>query len=422
MSSAASREPMVGAEPRGEWLVTKASVRGRGHITQNTPCQDAYDLQTTADGLWLAAVVSDGAGSAARAAEGSRLVASSIAQALIAAGPQVEKFGGGWLKDRIQASLIDVRQRLRERGALADFHCTLVGLLIGPPGGVFIHIGDGAALASKVAPARDEAGYENGGITLWNEFTVSAPENGDYSNETFFVTEDDWDKHLRKTILPTQADLIALMSDGAMPFVLQGDRPYCPFVEPLVRDLLRQPDPQQRDALLEAHLSRPENDAVTDDDKTLVFIARRSLGRYGGRKIVPSSFPAAPANKDATAAPTQDSWLPRRVSIDEPTMNKAIQDKSTRPRGSLLSRAAFLLALISLAVSCFALYAGRKVFFGPGIAPLTSNPSASTTKDATTSSVPAREAGSAPNPAANQHPTPSPSITSEPKPPPSSHQ
>jgi hypothetical protein len=367
-------------------------------------------VQTTPDGVWLAAVVSDGAGSAARAAEGSRLVATSVVEALITKGPQVSKFGGGWLKDRIQAALIDVRQDLRDRGPLADFHCTLVGVLIGPPGGVFIHIGDGAALASKVAPARDEAGKDDCGITLWNELTVSPPENGSYSNETFFVTEDDWDKHLRKTILPGEADLIVLMSDGAMPFVLQQDRPFCPFVEPLIGELLRVQNQEARDALLEDYLSQPENDAVTDDDKTLVVIARRSLTRYSAARIVPSSFPEVPPGAGPLAQRTKDAPTPRRPSTDERAMNKAMDHTHGRSWRGLLCGAAFVLALLSFAISCFALYSGRKIFFGTDVATVTNSSSASTTKGAEPGNGPLRDERS------QQKPPNPPAVMAEPKP------
>ena len=100
-----------------EWLITQAVVRGKSHIDSNTPCQDACEVQTSDDGRWIAAVVSDGAGTALRAQEGSRLVAHDVAHALIAETPRIDQQGpGGWLKDRIQGILINVRQKLRDAG------------------------------------------------------------------------------------------------------------------------------------------------------------------------------------------------------------------------------------------------------------------------------------------------------------------
>lgn len=272
-----------------QWAVTKAVVRGKSHIDQDMPCQDACEFETSADGRWLVAAVSDGAGSAARSREGAQMVVGDVVRALVAETPNIDQTGpGDWLKDRIQEILILVRRKLRDTGSpLSDFHCTLVAALVGPSGGIFFHIGDGAAVASRVATSGKPP---KTGISLWNDFTVSDPENGEYVNTTFFITQDDWDKHLRKTIIPRGADIIALMSDGAMPLVLHKRRPYVPFIEPIISKLLKTPDPALRELLLTGYLAATNTYAVTDDDKTLFVALNGRLASYVDQEIVTSSF------------------------------------------------------------------------------------------------------------------------------------
>lgn len=161
-----------------EWLIAKAVVRGKSHIDKNTPCQDCCDVQTSADGRWLVAVVSDGAGTAARSEEGARLVSQGITSSLIGEIPKIEARGPGvWLKDRVHAILIDLRERLRNAGdSIQDFNCTLVGVMVGPTGGFFFHIGDGAAIGSRVVVVDDGALGSDRGVRLWNDVVISEPE------------------------------------------------------------------------------------------------------------------------------------------------------------------------------------------------------------------------------------------------------
>src|SRR5688572_12200023 len=86
-------EPLAMPGPNGKrtaaWRPVAASVRGRGHEQRSQPCQDACGVILTGDGVLIAAVA-DGAGSAARAEEGSALaveVALEALQRAVAAGP-----------------------------------------------------------------------------------------------------------------------------------------------------------------------------------------------------------------------------------------------------------------------------------------------------------------------------------------------
>jgi hypothetical protein len=150
-----------------------------------------------------------------------------------------------------------------EHRSLNDFHTTLVGCVANGQGGWFFHIGDGVGCAVPVDPVEN--------CPRWDEAIVSLPENGEYANETCFITQDNWIQNLRIKQFH-KAELILLMSDGVMPFAMTAG--------------CRQPDPRFMDAvdrfLLSAELEMAEKALaatldsegarkVSGDDKTLVW-------------------------------------------------------------------------------------------------------------------------------------------------------
>jgi hypothetical protein len=357
---------------RNAWLVTKAVVRGKSHIDRGMPCQDYCDVQVSHDGRWLVAVVSDGAGTAARAEEGARLVAQHVARSLLDEIAKIETRGPGvWLKDRVHATLIDVREQLRDAGPdIRAFSSTLVGVLVGPTGGFFFHIGDGAALGSH-ATLLDGPGGDQGAIGLWTEIVISEPENGEFANETFFVTQDDWDKHLRSSILSGGTDIVVLMSDGAMPFVVQNGMPNSPFIDPLIAQLLRTPDAGQRDRLVQQYLESPETYPITNDDKTLFIGLRSRLTSYAGYKIVSAPpiekrlpQPTEPVKSDDCPMTPEDR--PNRVArIDYAGLHPPetdVPNRNSRLAGwaIFLSTAALLVAFGALALGTWNFVGGRR--------------------------------------------------------------
>ena len=57
-----------------DWITANASVTGVSHHKTGIPCQDASIVRVDSSGEWIVAVVSDGAGTARRAEEGSSLI------------------------------------------------------------------------------------------------------------------------------------------------------------------------------------------------------------------------------------------------------------------------------------------------------------------------------------------------------------
>ena len=244
------------------WKAFSASAIGKDHINTGLPCQDDFAFRILGD--VLIGVVCDGAGSAAHSEIGAKACSQSVVESLAIA--LADSSNGNYKKVYSHESLELVIETARNQlQLLADeqgfqFHdlsCTLVGCIASPEGGCLFHIGDGFAIAEF-----DE-----------NTPVVSLPENGEYANETYFVTASDWQARLRITLLmPIQSGRLALMSDGAAPFVVNRERTgfSMPFINPVTRYLSDKPQSDGNMALLDT-LSDERTNAITGDDKTLLI-------------------------------------------------------------------------------------------------------------------------------------------------------
>lgn len=348
------------------WLITRAVVRGTGHVKLGMPCQDYCEARLSRDGRWLVAAVCDGAGSARRADEGAQVVAEAVTAGLIAEIATIEATGPGvWLKDRVHAIVLGARQQLRSRGGeIRDFNATLVGVLIGPTGGFFFHVGDGAGVASRAAVRTEvdgEVPHER--LFLWEDLVVSAPENGEVANETYFVTQDEWDKHLRSKPIPASADIVMLMSDGGMEFALPRLQINPSWITPVIGQLLRTDDDDARGRLVEGYLADPEADPITSDDKTIFVAIRRRLLTHAGlvlSKATPAAIePPQPTQSPDREEPTEPrerraAVPPLRAMAPAPVWRHGTPAPKPETRATvalLLSGLALIIAVLALAVS-----------------------------------------------------------------------
>lgn len=243
------------------WKVVAASATGRSHRDSGTPCQDAFAFSKVDDSL--VAAVCDGAGSALHADVGANTIARQTVAALTARLRDERLLQGNEaaLAEALGEGVTAARAGLERlvvgrHDHLRDYACTLVAVLATPGGGCFFHLGDGVGICD----------YGDGTVAL------SPPENGEYANETWFVTDPEWRKRLRLSPFPPGASSIALMSDGAESFVMEkgGGDLYRPFFDPVSR-YLRQVDADAGSRALQATLCDPRTDAITSDDKTLLI-------------------------------------------------------------------------------------------------------------------------------------------------------
>jgi hypothetical protein len=257
--------------------VFSASTTGKRNLDAGAAGQDASACVVIED--LLVAVVCDGAGSAHEGRAGSQFIAHTLAQALAGAlQAEHSSFAADRARDPddasgaeraarldaiIRAAIESTRSQLAELAAsrslaLADFACTLVGCAAVRGGGYFFHVGDGFAI--QQGPAGDTV--------------LSRPENGEYADETYFVTDENWSDHLRLTMLsaPERGAVIGLMSDGTAPFAVNRARSgfFRPFIDPIAA-FLRTASAPHGDEALRNLLESPRACEISADDKTLLI-------------------------------------------------------------------------------------------------------------------------------------------------------
>ncbi|EIY5080744.1 protein phosphatase 2C domain-containing protein [Klebsiella quasipneumoniae] len=236
------------------WRVYAASVMGSSHRHNQLPCQDAFCYRNL--GNRLVAVVCDGAGSAAYSEQGAAMVAHELASRLATfiTAPDEKQLVAlvGSVRETVllQAQAQDISP--------GDFACTVLAAWLGETASVIVHIGDGAAALSLDA-----------------EQHFSLPENGEYANQTWFLTSDDWREHLHISPFCGRATRLVMMTDGVQPFALnrRGDALFSPFIDPVLRYLQHSSEAEGSEAL-RATLDDPRTWAITGDDKTLLVALR----------------------------------------------------------------------------------------------------------------------------------------------------
>ncbi len=201
-----------------KWAVPlAANLIGQSHLAEQSECQDAYCIRHSPDGEWIAICVCDGAGSAIYGGEGARFVSEEFSQRLVDISAKLSfEPPGAWINDGVISAILDIRAKLGTiagKNQINEYHATLVAVLVGSSGGFAVHIGDGAIFGGCFSE------IDKSPIKIDEDYFVSPPENGEYANETFFITESDWIKHLRITPLPS-LDWLALATDGGCAFSL----------------------------------------------------------------------------------------------------------------------------------------------------------------------------------------------------------
>lgn len=265
-----------------EWLASAASVRGKSHIDSQLPNQDSVVVQYCESADAWVAVVSDGAGTARRAEDGSRETTAAIAQCLMdflraADAGRVEI---ALFTKTLERGIEGVRAHLSASGSpLHDFHCTLVACLLTRHGGYVASIGDSVTLTSRFAflPAGHQAGQATDLFPDANT-VLHEPDRGEYANETYFLTQADWRAHLYIAPVPSQTDVVVLTTDGAMDVAMSRGRVFRGFLSNLVANLATTESRQQRDEIIGAWLGDSQTFHITGDDKTMVVLLRREAG------------------------------------------------------------------------------------------------------------------------------------------------
>ncbi len=346
-----------------------ATTIGASHIESGRSGEDWYALSCSEDGKWTSAVVCDGCGSVSHALEGAKFISTFIAEYLTAMAPDLERRGPGeWTVDRIITIVVKLREAMRSNfeTPITDYSATIVAAMVSRAGGFIVHIGDGIASvfsADKTAT----------GLNL-RVVGQSDPENGEYANETYYVTAPDWLRHLRVTPFGA-ADCILLSTDGAQSLFYKANTPRADEISTMLRDLsLLAPDDAGK--FLENILNGDMANSLSNDDKTLVVLADPVFWKSAANSITPPPFsplstarpapaPAAPklAHRAGPAARPQPKMAIRQPGSDartgDPRNTTAKQVRRYRSLSSEFGRRR--LEWIVLVAICFTFIAGTAI-------------------------------------------------------------
>ena len=104
------------------------------------------------------------------------------------------------------------------------------------------------------------------------DFVASRPENGNFSCETFFYTQDNWKENLRFTRFEN-FDTVFLMSDGLTNFAFSGDYQNLEkgFIWPIHEFLSAQKTQTRACRALANTLDNAQARKLNSDDKTLLW-------------------------------------------------------------------------------------------------------------------------------------------------------
>ena len=252
------------APSKSRWRVAGTSVQGTSHIKSGQPCQDSSYHYISPDGDILIAAVADGAGSARLSDVGSALTArESVEAARISLSHSSAEISEGYLRSIARTGAIIARSKLEQEASsrgiwIGDLATTL--LLVICSGGVIAvaQVGDGGIVIS------DEAkGFS----------TLTAPQRGEYANETIFLVSRGALSSLQISAARVSVPRIAMFTDGIQNLVLASSdyTPHAPFFSPLFRWFESRDDQFDFTSELKNLLTSPKFTQRADDDLTLLL-------------------------------------------------------------------------------------------------------------------------------------------------------
>ena len=237
--------------------VSIAGVNNSGAPKLN---QDAASCITLTNGA--IAIISDGAGSAAYSNIGSQLIVRQFCKSYARRNiplslKEFDDVVRSIIK-KIRRQLVRLSSMYALQAKLEDFHATLLFAAISGDRCFIAHLGDGACM-------------------LFNQnheiMSISLPENGEYANQTHFITEENWVKHLRCREISGNVHSCLIMSDGVTPLALKGETNFPQFTTPLLT-FLGSSEPAEAVKTLSETLRSDTVMKISSDDKSLAWWLR----------------------------------------------------------------------------------------------------------------------------------------------------
>lgn len=252
------------------WKAIGKSITGSSHIATGKGCEDAitYEELSGKNGNTLICCISDGAGSATHAAYAAQYTvtkATELIREIVLNESELTEALIYTIAEDIYHGL--EQEAMQQEVPMCEYACTLLGCIITEGTSAFFQVGDGAIIRN------DEA---DGYCTVW------WPQNGEYHNTTYFITDDNSFANLRVLITDTPVQEVALLTDGLQMLALNMET--TSVHQPFFRDLftfLRQADTENKVAVLNRKLAEfLDSERInlrTDDDKTLFLATRQAV-------------------------------------------------------------------------------------------------------------------------------------------------
>jgi hypothetical protein len=247
---------------RHHWHVVGISARGIAHIKQGMPCQDSHVWQALPGGAVVVAVA-DGAGSASLSQLGSARAALAavewVAELMKGEWPQDDTDWRDMLTAALETAhdsvLVAANKRKVNPRELAT---TLIVTVATPQLAVAAQVGDGAAIVM------------NGSS---DPVCVTAPQSGEFINETIFFTSPGYLKAVQFGVWRGEVTGLGVISDGLQRLALKMPEavPHAAFFSPLLQFLYESEDLHRAEQQLRDFLASDRIRQRADDDLTLVL-------------------------------------------------------------------------------------------------------------------------------------------------------
>ena len=269
------------------------SIQGKGHINDNSPCQDYHQVEILdAEKNTGIAVVSDGAGSAQNSAEGSKTVCESSIKYLKMAIEKLqwdnlkklpdETIWNKVIREVVRLVQIDLNEKAKSMGCeLRSLAATFILLFFTPEKSYFAHVGDGRA------GIKADDGWK----------AILTPHKGEEANQTVFISNEilnPIDLKISGVFVPETLMIdkpitaFILMSDGCEEGLWiknkkvdlpNGDykyvalnQPFAPAIEKLIQVIEDKRFESQKEEILYQFMDRYNDNLKSEiDDKTICF-------------------------------------------------------------------------------------------------------------------------------------------------------
>lgn len=248
------------------WRVVAASVRGKSHEKVKQLCQDAHHWEMLSENV-LVAAVADGAGSAKLGKVGA-IIAAQTAVETVCLNGQTLLWNGATRDDEdwkfLLRRVLEATKTTVEAEAIAcgvearDLATTLIIVVATPKLVATAQVGDGAAVVGDMEG---------------NLIALTAPQYGEYINETTFIISPDALETAQVSVWHGGAASIALFSDGLQMLALKAatGTPHRPFFSPLFKFMADITNETEAKDQLVAFLRSDQITNRADDDLTLLL-------------------------------------------------------------------------------------------------------------------------------------------------------